>query len=387
MRVDPRRIAVSLAGFCAFLDLYAPQSVLPLLAREFDAGAADISLIISASTLAVALTAPFIGAIADVLGRKRVITVAMFALVAPTLLIALTPSLHGMVFWRFIQGLLLPPIFTVIVAYIGEEWPPAEATAVAGIYLSASSFGGFFGRFVTGVLADYTGWRAAFLLLAALTLACAVGVLVFLPREGRFLRSDGIVTSLRQMLLHLGNRQLVAIYAVGFGVLFTFIATFTYVNFYLAGPPYNLSAAALGFIFVVYLTGVITTPLTGRVVARFGRRRLILCLLLLWAAGLALTLLPSLPAIIAGLAVSAGCGFMCQAIATSFVAITAKAGRSSAVGLYATWYYVGGSVGGLLPGIAWNIAGWPGCIALVWVALAIIALTVHGSWKERLPPS
>ena len=64
------QIAVTMAGFCAFINLYAPQSVLPLLSQEFSASAAQVSTIITVSTLAVAITAPFTGAIADVLGRK-----------------------------------------------------------------------------------------------------------------------------------------------------------------------------------------------------------------------------------------------------------------------------------------------------------------------------
>ncbi|HWP14936.1 MAG TPA: MFS transporter, partial [Xanthobacteraceae bacterium] len=68
-----RRAAVGIPGFCAFFNLYGPQSLLPSLAREFDATPAQISLTVTATTLAIALSAPFAGAIADVLGRKRVI--------------------------------------------------------------------------------------------------------------------------------------------------------------------------------------------------------------------------------------------------------------------------------------------------------------------------
>jgi len=67
MRLDPRKIAVATAGFCAFLNLYSPQALLPALAREFGVGAAEISTIMTASALAIALTAPFTGAVADVL--------------------------------------------------------------------------------------------------------------------------------------------------------------------------------------------------------------------------------------------------------------------------------------------------------------------------------
>src|SRR5205807_2918441 len=109
---------------------------------------------VTASTLAVALMAPFAGTFADVVGRRRVIVAAMFALVVPTAMVALASGIDALLFWRFVQGLLLPPIFAVMVAYIAEEWPAGEAVAVTGIYTSAASFGGFFGRLITGILAD-----------------------------------------------------------------------------------------------------------------------------------------------------------------------------------------------------------------------------------------
>ena len=126
---------------------------------------------------------------------------------------------------------------------------------MTGIYLSAASFGGFLGRFLTGVLADWVGWRAAFLVDAGLTLVCALGVIVLLAQERRFVRASNLAAATQQMLRHLRNPQLIATYVVGFGVLFNFIAVFTYVNFLLAAPPFNLSAAFLGSIFVVYLVG------------------------------------------------------------------------------------------------------------------------------------
>ena len=241
-----RHLAVGLAGYCAFINLYSPQSILPLLSEEFHASAAEVSTIITVSTLAVALTAPFTGAVADVLGRKRVIVAAMFVLVIPTLMVGLSTSLSAIIFWRAVQGLVLPPIFAVTVAYIGDEWPAKEATTAAGIYSSGSSLGGFSGRLVTGVIADLISWRAGFAVLAGVAAVGAVAVAFLLPRERRFVRSEGLLASSRQMLGHFRNSQLVATFAVGFGVLFNFICTFTFISFYLAAPPYNLSASWLG---------------------------------------------------------------------------------------------------------------------------------------------
>ena len=380
-----RQLAVGLTGYCAFVNLYAPQSILPLLSREFGATAAEVSTIITVSTLAVAVTAPFTGAIADVLGRKRVIVAAMFVLVVPTLMVGLAGSLKAIIFWRAVQGLVLPPIFAVTVAYIGDEWPPHEATTAAGIYSSGSSIGGFSGRLIVGLLADLISWRAGFLALAGVAFAGAIAIIFLLPHERKFVRSEGFVASGRQMLAHFRNGQLLATFAVGFGVLFNFICTFTYVSFHLAAPPYDLSATALGAIFVVYLAGSVLTPWVGWAVGRFGRRRFMVRVIAVWIVGIALTLLPSLWLIILGLAISAGCGLICQAISTGYVTITAQAGRSSAVGLYVTSFYVGGSFGAALGGLAWTLGGWPACVALVVAMLLLMAAIVFFAWTRGVP--
>jgi YNFM family putative membrane transporter len=372
MPIDARKIAVATTGFCAFLNLYSPQALLPELAREFSASPAEMSSVMTASAAAIALTAPFTGALADVIGRKRVITAAMLAVVIPMALIALATSLESMIMWRFLQGLLLPPIFAVAIAYVGDEWPTAEVPAVAGLYITGASIGGFAGRFVPGVLADLIGWRSGFIALAAMSLAGAVAVAVLLPRERSFVRSEGLGASVRQMLRHLRNPQLVATYAIGFGVLFNFIAVFTYVNFHLAAPPYSFSPTLLGAIFVTYLAGSATAPLIGWAVVRFGRRPFILGVLGAWACGALLLLAQPISAIIIGLLLCAVCGMLCQAISTGYVTAIAKEGRSSAVGLYVTAFYVGGSMGALLPGLAWNAAGWPACVAMALAMLAIM---------------
>jgi len=382
MRVDPRRVAVAFAAAGAFLHLYAPQAVLPLMAREYGVGAADASMVITAGTIAVAVTAPFTGAVSDVLGRKRVIVAAMALLLIPSVMTALAPNLTQLIFWRFVQGLLLPPIFAVTVAYIGDEWPPAEATGVIGLYAGASATAGFLGRFVPGMLVDTVGWRGGFLALAAMAAACAAVVALLLPRERRFRRASGFAASGRQMLAHLRNPQLLAIYAVGFGVLFNFIAAFTYLSFHLAAPPFNRSAAFIGSIFVVYLVGAFCALWTGRAIAAVGRRAFVLGVLAVWGCGLLVTLLPSVAAIVFGLLIASICGIVTQASSTGFVAITARTGTSAAVGLYVTSFYVGGSFGGWLPGLAYEAGGWPASLALVIGMIAIMALVVATSWKQ-----
>jgi MFS transporter, YNFM family, putative membrane transport protein len=318
-----------------------------------------------------------------VLGRKRLITAAMFAIAIPVVMETTATAPGSLVFWRFIEGLLLPPIFTVVLAYVGDEWPPAEVGGVAGVYVSASSLGGFTGRLVPGVVGDIAGWRYAFLALAVIGLAGAVIVARKLPKEKRFVSSEGFAAAGRQMLDHLRNPQLLATYAVGFGVLFNFIAIFTYVSFRLAGPPYNFSPTLLGAVFFTYLTGTVVTPWTGRIVARYGRRTFMIGVLAVWLASLTLLLAQPVALIMAGLAMCAGCGMLCQATSTGYVTASVNQGRSSAIGLYVSSFYIGGSVGGFAAGALWSTVGWSAVVALSAAMVAVMALIVIFVWSAK----
>jgi predicted MFS family arabinose efflux permease len=108
--------------------------------------------------------------------------------------------------------------------------------------------------------------------------------------------------------------------------------------------------------------------------ARLGRRRFMLAVIAVWAIGALLTLAPPIAAIIGGLVLCAACGMLCQTLSTGYVAAVAHEGRSSAVGLYVTSFYMGGSMGAVLPGLAWSSGGWPACIAMAVAMLSLMAL-------------
>ena len=98
-----------------------------------------------------------------------------------------------------------------------------EVPSVVGLFISGSSVGGFCGRFVTAAVADLAGWRAVLCRRVALfTLAGALIVTFALPRERNFVRSGGFASSGGKCSAHLRNPRLLAIYAVGFGVLVQF---------------------------------------------------------------------------------------------------------------------------------------------------------------------
>jgi len=371
-----------LTGFAAFIDLYATQPLLPLFARVFHASPFRASLTVTAPTVAVAIAAPFVGRLADRLGLRRVIVGSTFALTLATALAATSTSLDQVIVWRFVQGIVTPGIFASAVAYIHEVWPASHTGRATAAYMTGTILGGFTGRAVAGLMAADVTWRAAFIALAVLNLLIAVTLAFRLPAEppASHAHRHHDESSLRE---HLRNRQLITTYAVGFCVLFTQVAMFTYVTFHLAAPPFSLSTVALGWLFVVYLVGAVVTPFAGRWIDAYGHRLGIGLAMGIGAVGACATLVPSLPVIIAGLALCATGVFTAQATTSSYIGAVTLRDRALAVGMYSTFYYAGGSTGAALPAAMWSRGGWPACVALV-VAVQVLGMAIAlTSWQGR----
>jgi len=375
-----RTLAVTFCGFCAFLDLYAPQPMLPELGREFHRAPGAISLLMTISTLGVALAAPFVGSLSDRVGRKRLIVPCALLLALPTAAAAIAPGYHGLLICRFIQGLLTPGVFAITVTYINEEWPEGAGAAMSS-YVAGTVFGGFVGRTLGAVAAATLGWRWAFAILAVLNLLGGAAIWLWLPREKR--RPQATIGAAQAMLAHLRNRRLIAIYASGFCVLFALLGTFTYVNFHLAAPPFSLSTMALGFIFIAYLFGSIFTPMSGKWIDRLGQRKAFALALSMSIVGCLLTLLPWTLGVFVGLTIFCTGIFIGQSSASSYIGVAARGAKAAAVGLYVTFYYVGGSVGAAVPGLFWSRLGWPGCVALTCVVEATTILIAWNFWREQ----
>lgn len=362
---DKATVATMLAGMCTFLGVYCTQPLLPLLREIFRASELQVSLTVSATIFATALAAPFIGMIAERRGRKKIIVPSLFLLTIPTALAATSVSLRALIFWRFAQGLFVPGVIAVMLAYINEEWQGRGVAQAMSSYVAGTVLGGFLGRFLSGMISTHWHWRAAFVVLAVLNLIGAILVRAWLPLAKNFVRAEHLQQVVNHAKEHLINVRLLANFAMGSTVLFALVGCFTYANFYLAAAPFHLNAAELGSVFFVYLLGVLITPQSGKFMDRFGFRATAILYCAMMIVGLIVTLAKSLPAVIFGLAIFSSGVFVAQAAATVQTGAIAGRARSSAAGLYVTFYYLGGSLGATLTGWFWRWAGWPGCVALL----------------------
>lgn len=375
------RLAVFAAGMCAFFNMYVTQGLLPSLRPVFHASIAQLSLTISVTTLAVAAAAPMAGSLSDRYGRKRILLLSLAGLSVTTLLAATSPSLYWLLFWRLLEGLCIPGVFTSMIAYIREEWSSTQAPAVTALYVSGTVFGSCCGRILAGVVTAHFNWQTAFVLLGICNLLLLPLIAKGLPASRGFTSSPSLAASLSGLGRHLRNRNLLATYAIGFGILFAQVATFTYVGFHLSTAPFSLSLDQLSMIFIVYLIGAALIPTISKLGPRFGQRRVFVAAMTVGSAGMLLTLGPSLLDVIIGLTLSSGSIFIAQSMATSLVPAYAGHARSLAVGLYVMCYYLGGSIGGVLPSAIWSHAGWLGCVTLVILMQAAIAVIAWKAWR------
>jgi predicted MFS family arabinose efflux permease len=376
---------VVLAGFCAFVAFYATQPLLPLLAQVFHASKVAVSFTITASTIGVAIAAPIAGRLADFAGRRRIIVAAALLAAICNFLAATSPGLSQLILWRFIQGLVTPGVFAITVAYINDEWPARQTGRGMGAYVTGTVLGGFSGRMIAGLTAGHMSWRWVLVVLGIVNLIAALAVWIWLPPERRFVRAARSSSSVRAVFDHLRNRRLLATYAVGFCVFFSMVAMFTYVTFHLAGPPFLLNTAALGSIFCVYLVGMVVTPICTRYIERFGHRTALTAAVAMGISGVLLTLVGSLWVVLIGLCICSSGVFISQATASSHIGTAAKDSRALAVGLYATFYYLGGSAGGSVPGWLWSFGGWRACVALV-VTVQVLSVGIAWMWWPGTAP-
>ncbi len=369
-------IGLYAASVIVFADMYLTQPILPRLSKEFGISPSTAGLTISAVVLLVAAASLTSGPLSDMFGRKPVMVWSFLLLSVPTLLCALSSTFGALLIFRALQGVFIPGFTAVVIAYIGDLVEPEKLGPVVGGFIAANVAGGLLGRVSSGILTDLFSWHTVFEVFAVLSFATGVALALVLPRDGT--RSgDGWRQAYRGMVAHLRNRRLIGAFIIGGTLFFAFLGLFTYLPYYLTAAPFNLPAGIVAFAYVTYAAGMVTSPLAGRLSARISRRRLIAIGLLITMLGVVLTLIQVVPIIVISLLIVCSGMFTAQAIAPAFVNVVAKEAKGGAGALYLMFYYVGGTLGGVLPGLAWQSFGW---IGVVTVCLGALLIGLLSNW-------
>lgn len=376
-------LAMFLAGFSTFSLLYAVQPLLPNFTSEFGIGASEASLALSLTTGFLAFSILCAGAVSEALGRRGL----MFASMAGGALLhmagALVPGWYAILALRAAEGFMLGGVPAVAMAYLAEEIDPRALGATMGLYVGGTAFGGMMGRLGMGALTEFASWRTALFTLGAVDLLAAVGFILLLPPSRNFIRRSGINAAhhVGAWASHLRNPGLPLLFATGFLVLGVFVATFNYLTFRLSAPPYGLDQARISLVFAVFLFGVVSSSTAGSMADRFGRGPVLVSGILIMAAGIALTLLPSLPGMIAGVAAVTIGFFVAHSVASGWVGRMAAGSKGHAASLYLLAYYLGSSCLGSAGGWFWTAGAWPAVTAFNALLLALAMVVALCLWR------
>lgn len=167
----------------AFASTYSGRTAEPLvgvMARDLASTPETIALVSAAFALPFACIQPILGPIADSLGKEFVIKVSLAVLAASLAASAFAPDTATLLTLRFVSGLAAGGINPVGIAMVGDRFPMEQRQVALGRYVMAVLLGQLCGASISGLLAEWIGWRGVFLLSGALAAAaCAAFVVGF----------------------------------------------------------------------------------------------------------------------------------------------------------------------------------------------------------------
>jgi predicted MFS family arabinose efflux permease len=365
----PSRPFVAVVAFVTLVDLFATQAIIPSLTNAYRVTPAEMGVAVNAGALGMAVASLAVALFARGVDRRRGVALSLALLSVPTALLGFAPDLLSFAVLRVLQGLCMATAFSLTLAALGELLSGPAAAAAFAAYITGNVASNLFGRLLAASAVESVGLPGNFLVFAALNVSGAA-LVWFAGQSAPGMRSSpGATAPWTAVRRHLATPELVAVFGLGFCILFAFIGVFTYVNFVLTRPPMGLAMMSLGLVYFVFLPSIVTTPLAGPAAARFGTRAAIWAGLAVAMVGLAGLLQPELPLILAGLTLVGVGTFFAQAVATGYASRTATSDRAAASGLYLASYFSGGLAGAAVLGLVFDRFGWEGCVAGVGLAL------------------
>jgi YNFM family putative membrane transporter len=357
--------------------VYITQPVLPVLTTEFKVSGFMASLTVSAVILGMALANLPWGRLADRTPVRPIILLGGVVITLCGLFSASTSSLWLLILARFVQGLFIPTLSTCVVVYLGRNLPLERLNVIMGTYVSATVAGGLSGRLLGGWIHPPLHWRYAFVTTSILLFTATLAALRWLPPE-----THEIEVSEQEpgFLSLLARRDVRYILLVPFGAFFVFSSIFNYLPFYLAAPPFNAPTQIITLMYLSYILGVVIGPVAGNLSNRFGNGAIMVGGTMVFALAIISSLIPSIWAVALSLAGVCTCFFAIHAAAAGLLnrKLTLSRGRGNS--LYILFYYLGGSVGITISGLAYERAGWLG-VALLGIMMLSIPLSI--GWRER----
>ena len=346
-------LVLGMAGFASTFTMRLLDPLVPTLAGEFGRTIPQVAMMATAFSICYAVGQPFLGPIADAMGKARTILVSVAALAVMLVACALAGNFETLFVLRMLMGVFAGGIIPIAMAAIGDRAPMSERQVALGRFLTIMIVGQTAGAAASGVIADHFGWRAVMMTAAGLAGIAATMVLVVLkPRPDASREALSIANAIGRYRSLFRNPRTLTLYglvilegALIFGIM-PYVAA-------ILGDRSGVGATEAGFVVGgAGLGGLVYGFTVRRLVAHLGPARMVLAGGLIMAAAIAVFALPFLPWWTAiGCFIVQGFGFFLmhgtfQAQATEL----APTARGSAVALFACSLFCGHALGPIIVG-------------------------------------
>ncbi|MCB0165810.1 MAG: MFS transporter [Anaerolineae bacterium] len=373
-----------------FCTIYPPQVLLPFFAERYAVTESQAALLTAITMIPLGIAPLSYGYILESISAVKLLKWSILGLAVTQLLFVmaemLTNSFALLIVIRFGQGLLLPAAMTSLMTYLSGASEGQRLQRAMSIYVAATIVGGYAGRLLTGLTAEYVGWRYYYFGLTVLLIGNFVA-LGWLKKEMTVKTGR---PNPRIILDTLRGGDYLKIYGVIFCVFFVFSSFLNYLPFRLTALWGHPSESMIGFMYSGYLVGVTISLISPRLVTAFGSA---INAIIAGIIGLAITLLVTMTAstwlLFGTLLIFCGSMFLVHSVAVGLVNRLARENKGVVNGLYVAFYYSGGVLGSYLPGLIYERFGWS---IFIWTLSAvcgiglIIALTHKFGWGQHRYP-
>jgi DHA1 family inner membrane transport protein len=367
---------LALGGFAIGTTEFATMSLLPNLAHDLRISVPVAGHVISAYALGVVVGAPLIAVFSARLPRSTLLIALMGLYALANGLSAVAPNYHWMLGFRFLSGLPHGAYFGIAMLVAAGVVPANQRARAVGHVLLGLTVATIVGVPLANWLGQVVGWRWCFGIVAALALATAILVAMFIPQTNK----DKGASPLRELgALKRGQVWLtLAIGAIGFGGVFT-------VYTYLASTLMAVTAVPARMVPMVFAAFGVGMTAGNIIVPYFADRAVMRTAgLLLLGSAVTLALYPVAAtrfgtATVDVMAIGF-CGALATVLQTRLMDVAGDA-QSLAAALNHSAFNVANALGPWLGGLVidagfgWTSTGWVGCgLALGGFAVWVIAL-------------
>jgi predicted MFS family arabinose efflux permease len=362
--------------------LYYSQPTLGILADEMQASPRSVGWIPTLTQLGYALGLLLLAPLGDRYDRRKIILVKAVVLTLALLLLGAAPSTA--LLWAASLAIGLSATLAQDIVPAAATLAPAENRGkVVGMVMTGLLLGILLSRVVSGLVAEYFGWRAVFIgaavSIALLGAALWKGLPRFAPTTqmsyGALLGSLASLWKTQPRLRRAALAQ--GLLSIGFSAFWSTLAVM------LHDEPFHLGSAAAGAFGLAGAAGALGAPLAGRFADRRGPEWVTRLAAGLTIASFAvMALLPMLPVtariwLIAASAIGFDLGIQASLIAHQTIIYSlAPEARSRLNAVLMVGVFVGMAAGGALGSQALATWGWVGVIGLA-IFASVAALVVR----------